>query len=280
MARSIWSGAVEFGGFPIHLKAYTLVKSKSADSLRNLCPCHQQPVVMPKMCAVDGTSLPEGADIGKGVKVGRDLYPLDDAAIESLAKADRTDVLTIHSLPPRAGVPLHLALNHYRLVPDDKVPGSSGPANILWNGLKVNDRVLVAEWVKRAGSRNELIAISADTFGLTGIVLPYATDLNEVPEHAFTEDAAQAEMFEAFATQQGVPMDDFAHATIEDTYAKRRAEVIAKVVAGEAIAMPSSPSTKPAVPDLMAAMQAAMSAAPTTASAKPKAKRAPAKTKA
>lgn len=272
MARSAWSGAVEFGGFPIHLKAYSLIKSKSADSLQTLCPCHNEPVKAPRTCATTGDVL-DMAACGKGVTVGKSLYVLDDAAIEALGKADRTDVLTIKALPPRATVPLHLGMKHYRLVPDEKIPGSEGPANILWNGLNGNGRVLIAEWVMRAGSRNELVAVCADVYGLTGVVLPYASDFNTVPEHAFHEDAAQVQMFEAFATQQSIPLDDFMHTAIEDEYGKRRAEVIDKVMAGEAVPVSAGAPTKAAVPDLMAAMQAAMSQAPTTASAKPKATR-------
>lgn len=273
MARSAWAGAVEFGGFPIHLKAYSLLRSKAAESLKNLCPCHGQPVVMPKVCATTNDPV---LDPGKGVLVGRNLFPLDDAAIEALEKADRTDVLTIGGLPPRASVPLHLGIKHYRLVPNDDVPGSHGPANILWNGLRGNDRALIAEWVMRAGSRNQLVAVCADTHGLTGVVLPYASDFNDVPEHAFAEDEAQAQMFATFAEQQGIPLDDFAHSAYEDTYGKRRASVISKVIAGEPVPVNVGAPAKAAVPDLMAAMQAAMSAAPTTASkAKPKAKAKP-----
>lgn len=277
MARSAWKGAVEFGGFPIHLVAYTLVKSKSAESLKTLCPCHQQPVTMPKVCAVDGTAV-NTETCGKGVMAGKSLHVLDADALDALAKADRTNVLSINSLPPRASVPLHLAQKHYRLVPDKDVPGSEGPANILWNGLRGNERVLIAEWTMRTGSRTELVAVTADTHGLTGVVLPYATDFNEVPEFAFTEDPAQAQMFDAFATQQGIPSDDFAHSAIVDEYGARRKEVIAKVVAGDPVEIAGAPASKPAVPDLMAAMQAAMSTV--QPSAKPKAKRAPAKPKA
>jgi len=275
MARSAWSGAVEFGGFPIHLRAYSLIKSKSAQSLKNLCPCHGQPVVMPKSCATTGD--PIDGEPGKGIEVGKKLYILDDDAIDALAKADRTDVLTIKALPPRSTVPLHLGMKQYRLVPDESIPGATGPANILWNGLRGNDRTLIAEWVMRTGSRNELVAVCADTYGLTAVVLPYASDFNAVPEHAFTEDAAQVQMFVAFATQQGIPLDDFAHAAIEDEYGKRRAEVIDKVIAGEPVPVTASAPAKAAVPDLMAAMQAAMQSAPTTASTKAKA---PAKSRA
>lgn len=276
-ARSAWAGAVEFGGFPIHLKAYSLLKSKSAQSFKGLCPCHNQPVVAPKTCATTGDVI--GPDqIGKGVEVGKQLFPLTAEHIEAIGKADRTDVLAIGGLPARASVPLHLGTKHYRLVPNGDVPGSAGPANILWNGLKASDRVLIAEWVMRVGSRNELVAIQADTFGLTGVVLPYASDFNTVPEHAFTEDAQAAQMFEAFASQMGIPMDDFTHTAFEDSYSKRRAEVIDKVIAGEPIPVTAGAASKPAVPDLMAAMAAAMEDAKPTA--KPKAKRAPAKAKA
>ena len=149
-ARHSWQGAAEFGGFLIHLRAYPLIKSKSAESFKTLCPCHQQPVVAPKMCSVDQTPV-DIAACGKGVKVGREIKPLTQEAIDALAKGERTEVIPILALPERASVPLHLALKHFRFVPDEDVAGAEGPTGILWNGLLGSDRVLISEWVARNG---------------------------------------------------------------------------------------------------------------------------------
>lgn len=283
--RPTWTGAIDFGGFPIHLRAYPLVKSKSAESFKTLCPCHGAPISSVRACSVEQDVVDaehvtvrgplDLADCGKGVKVGKDIKALPDDALEALAKGDRTDVITIHDLCPRASVPLYLAQAHYRMVPDKDVAGSEGPAGILWNGLLANERVLMSEWVPRSGSRNQLLAIEADVYGLTGVVLPYSTDFNEVPEHPFEENEQAAAMFEAFAQQQSIPLDDFTHTKYTDTYGEQRKAAIEAALKGDPVPTGTKPAAKPAVPDLMAAMQAAMQSTP----AKPKAKRAPAKAK-
>lgn len=274
-ARSTWAGAVDFCGFPVHLRAYSLVKSASAESFKTLCPCHGQPIVMPKRCAVDDTVV-DTALCGKGVKDGKLVKALSKEALESIEKAEATDVLPIDGLPSRDSVPLHLATHQYRLVPNEKVPGSAGPANIIWNGLKATGRVLVVDgFVPRAGSRPMLLAITADVYGLTGVGLPYASSFNDVPEHQFADDATAAQAFEGFAKQNAIPLDDFALATHVDTYGEKRAEVIAAALAGDPIPTTGTKAPDKAVPDLMAAMAAAMENA--KPSAKPKAKRAPKK---
>ena len=112
-----------------------------------------------------------------------------------------------------------------------------------------------------AGSRPELLAISADTHDLTGVVLPYVTDFNDVPEHAFSVDKQAAAMFEAFAAQQQISLDDFAHTTYVDAYGERRKKAIEAALAGKAVPTDAKAPPKQAVPDLMAAMSAALAGA-------------------
>ncbi len=239
-ARSSWQGAIDFAGFNIHLRAYPLLTSKAAESFKTLCPC-----------------VDLGA-CGKGVKDGKGFKPLTADAIAALAKGERTEVIPILALPVRESVPLHLAFKHFRFVPDPDVAGSQGPTGILWNGLLGSGRVLVTEWVPRAGSRNELLVITAGTSDLTGVVIPYVSDFAEPPEHLFTQDAQAAAMFEAFAAQQKISLDDFTHTTYVDAYGERREKAIAAALAGKAVPTDAMAPAKPSVPDLMAAMSAAL----------------------
>lgn len=273
-ARATWSGAISLGGFPIHVSVYPLIKSKAAESFKNLCPCHQQPVIQPTVCAVDGTKL-EKDDLHKGVKAGASIVPVDPAAVEAIKNAERSETLPILALPKVEGVPLHLSTGQYRVVPNGKVPGSEQPVEILWNGLRASERALVTEWITRAGSRNALVAIHADLYGLTANTLPYVGDFHvDTPEHKFSENEQAAQMFEQFAAAQGVDMDDFTHTKFIDAYGERRAELVEKALAGQPIEIANAPqAAAPAVPDLMAAMQASLDAV-----AKPK--KAPAKSKA
>lgn len=276
--RSAWDGAIILGGFPIAVSAYSLLNSPSAESFKGLCVCHQQPVTMPKRCAVDDTVL--GPDqILKGVQTGgrgktATYTALPPDAVAALTNAERSTTLEIAKLPGADTVPWHLATGRYALVPNDKVPGSDGPVGILWNGLLASGRALVSEWSKRAGSRPVLMALRASDDGLMAVDLPFASSLKvDVPRHPFEVNEQAQGMFDAFVAQIGYDTADFVHDEFEDTYKAKRDELVAKALAGETIDV-QPVQAAPAVPDLMAAMQAAL------AGAQAPAKKAPAKKKA
>lgn len=259
-ARSAWRGAITFGGFPINVAAYNVIKSKSGDSFKSLCPCHHQPIVAPKVCAQTRDEI-QTADLLKGVEISRDdVREVPADAVAKINDAERSTALDIKQLAPRASVPLHLATGHFRLVPDPKVPGSVKPVQILWNGLHTNERVLITEWVPRAGSRTQLVAIEADAFGLNLHVLPYVTDVQDTDEFKPEANEQAAAMFGTFAEAQGILMDDFTHTSYEDTYAQRRSALVEKALAGEKIEVPNAAEEKGEVVDLMAAMQASLDA--------------------
>jgi DNA end-binding protein Ku len=257
-ARSSWSGAITFAGFPIHVRAYNLLATTKAHSLKMLGP-DKQPVRRVYLDSKDEEI--DQAACGRGVEVSKGkVIPLDAAVVESIGKAERTDTLTIGEFATRETVPLHLASGHFRLIPDDTIPGSAGPCNILWNGLRQTGLVLITEWVMREGSRNQLVALAVEAGQLVAHVLPYTTGLADAPTYDFTEDEAQAAMFGQFvATQYAV--GDFDHAAHEDRYTKRRAEILANAVAGKPIEVEQTAATPAPVPDLMAAMEASLAQA-------------------
>lgn len=260
-ARSAWSGAITLGGFPINVVAYSLLNSPSAESFKGLCACHHEPIGMPKRCTVDDVVLAPD-QIVKGIAQGRGkaatYTPLPTEAVTALTDAESSKTLDILRLPKADGVPWHLATGRYRLVPDDKVAGSEGPVGILWNGLLASERAVITEWAKRAGSRPVLCAIRADVYGLTAVDLPYARSLKvDAPEFKFVEDPKAQQMFEMFAEQIGYDTDTFTHTAFEDSYDERRKALIAKVLAGETIAVEAS-EPAPAALDMMAAMEAAL----------------------
>lgn len=275
MPRSSWTGAIDLGGFPIHVSAYALTKSKAAQSFKSLCPCHHEPIVQHKVCATTGEKIAM-EDLGKGVELTRGtITVLPPEAVEQIKSSERSDVLAIQRLSPVESVPLHLATGHYRIVANEKVPGSAGPVGILYNGLRVNGLALVTEWIPRAGSRNQLVVLHADAYGINANTLPYATDLQAVPEGKYDHDEKAAAMFTAFADQQGIDRLDFTHTAFEDAYSARRADVIEKALAGETIQVSAPASTAPAVPDLLAAMEASLAAvkAPKAPAKKPAARK-------
>lgn len=270
MARPSWTGAITFAGFPINVRAYPLVKSRSAQSFKTLAP-NGLPV---QQVLVDSNGEPvERADTSKGVEVSKDKYAaLDPAAVEMIQSAERSEFLDVIQFAPKSSVPLQLATGHFRLVPDEKVAGSAGPVNILWNGLTATERALVTEWVPRASSRDSLLVVHADIYGLTANTIPYVSELQDVPEWKPESDDKAQSTFQQFIEAQDYDLDDFAHAAHESNYEARRAAAIEAALKGEVIEAPTAPTPDAqAAPDLMAAMAGALD------KAKPSGKKAPAK---
>lgn len=257
MARAAWTGAIDFAGFPIHLTAYNVLRSKSADSFKTLAPDGEpvrQILVNSAGEPVEREACSKGVEHPPGAKSYR---ALPAQAVEAITEGERSTMLAPLRFSPRDSVPLHLATGHFRLVPNTKIPGSEGPAGILWNGLLASERVLVTEWTPRSGSRPALFVVHADPHGLNANTLPYASDFNDVPEFAFKENAEAAAMFETFAAQH-YELGEFVHGEYVDSYAERRADVIAKALEGEPIPVAEAPKTAPGTPDLMAVMAASI----------------------
>lgn len=266
-ARPAWTGAIQFGGFPIHLRAYPIVKSRSAQSFKTLDPNHKQPVKQ-QLVDVDGTVV-ESVECLKGVEVSKgNFVALDPDAVDMIRTAERTETLEIDGFPELGSIPLHLGIAHYRLVPNDKVPGAEGPVGIIWNGLMASERGLVTKWVPRSGGRDALLAIHADVHGLNGTTLPFTAELQDTPEWAPELNEQAAQMFEQFASMT-YDLDSFTHSKFESDYEKRRDEAIAAALKGEVITAKPQEKAAPAAPDLMAAMAAALTQAPAAKTKKP-----------
>lgn len=263
MARSAWTGAINFAGFPINVTAYA-VTGKSAQSFKTLCGCHDQPVVAPKVCAVTGE---EPSDTNKGWEVAKDklaIIPAD--ALEAL-KESGTTTLEVERFSPLGSVDFSFSKSLYRFVADPKVAGAQGPVNILWNGLRKTARAAVIDgWIPRAGSLPTTLVIHADDVGLRANTMPYLTDLRDTPSGEFAEDAKAAAVFEQFVDTNYL-VADYDLSVYSDTYSEKRAALVAKAIAGEQITVETVEAPAPPAPDLMAAMQAALGDTP-----KPKAK--------
>lgn len=272
MARSSWTGAITFAGFPINVAAYA-VTSKSVAGFKMLDPNHKLPVQQ-KLVDVAGEEV-QRADTLKGVEVGKDRYvALDPAAVEMIQAVDRSVTVDVERFAPLDSVPLNLATGAMRLIPDSKVPGSEQPVQILWNGLRATNRAaIITDWCPRSGARPVVLAIYADDDGLIAHTLPYATDLNDVPNMVPVENEQAATMFEQLVSAQ-YECGDFTLADYEDGHAARRQLAIDAALNGEVIEAPASAPAKPSAPDLMAAMAAALGDKPAPAKAPAKAKKA------
>jgi len=258
MARSTWTGAITFAGFPINVKAYSLTKSRSSDSFKTLCPCHGKPIKAPRVCATDGTEIPL-ADQIKGVEIGKDTYAvLPKEAIESIESATRS-VSVEPKFFPSYTVPAYLATNSYAIVPDDKVPGADKPVAILHEALLANGLTLVVEdWVARAGSRDAILAITAHPDGLIAHTIPHDAELvKDIPRNPLPAvEEAERDMFTQVIQTNYTPQP-FEHDKVVSNYKERRDTAVQAVLAGEPVQAAQAEKAT-AVPDMMAALKASL----------------------
>lgn len=271
--RSYWSGAIQFGPHTINVTAYPLLKSKSG-GFKNLCPCHKAPVQMPKVCSVTREEM-DAATLLKGIEVARgDVREIDAKAIEQAEKS-RVLQITARVKVEQIGDLLRNGTSHYNIAPDEKVAGSDQGTTLLWNGLRGNDEALIVDQVSlRAGNRPTLAALVASDSGLELHVLPYASDIHELPAPTPPEVEQAAGIFAQSCELFDVKLVEFEHGEFTDTFAERRAELVAKALAGEPITVPEgAPAPKAAAPDLMAALAQALENAGPVAEKKPAAKK-------
>lgn len=273
-ARSTWAGGIMFAGFSIPVRVFTLLNSRKSGSFKMLDPTHKQPVKQ-ILVDVDGTEVAR-ADTLRGVEFPKGQFTaLPDEALEMIENADRSTAVEVERFAPVATVPLELSLESYIVVPDEKVPGSEQPVQILWNGLhETESAAIIPDWCPRAGARPSTLIVRAIDDGLRGNLLPFAGELKGgLPSFQPQADETKAQTFAAVVAQQ-YTTDDFDLAAYADGYAERREAAIALALDGKVLDIPK-PAEQPqaAAPDMMAMLQAQLAAAPAKAKpAKPKAK--------
>lgn len=132
-AASAWKGAVEFAGFPVNVKLYGRTKSRSGESFKTLAP-NGDPVRSVYIDS-DGEQV-ERAECSKGVETSKGQFTaLSTEAIESIASAEKSSMVTPSSFAPLDSIPLELATAAYAVVPDSDVAGADKSVGLIWNGL-------------------------------------------------------------------------------------------------------------------------------------------------
>ena len=86
--RASWSGALQAALLVVPVKTYGATKEHDT-RFRNLCPCHHQPIKMPKVCAVTGQVPPgtllRGVEISQPGKTTPGQYAVvSDAEVDAL----------------------------------------------------------------------------------------------------------------------------------------------------------------------------------------------------
>ena len=256
MARSAaWRGAIEFGGFPIHVRLESTRRKSRNDSFRNLAPSGL-PVKSQYVDPADGQPFDE--DVRKGVKVGKDEYvPLTDEAVETINSLQKSVSCEPIAFPQVDDLPLELATMTYRVTFDSDVAASEGPVANLGSWLAAKKNAYVTQMTM--GSRDTILAFYVKGEKLYAAEFPFANELYEQPDFEVKPDKKVAETFDQFVevNYDKLPTT-FDHASFESEYSKNREAAIEAVLSGKTPEMPKAPEVKSDTPDLMATLQAAV----------------------
>jgi DNA end-binding protein Ku len=242
------------------VQLYPTVKSQR-DSFKMLDPKHKRPVKQ-QLVDIKGEVV-ERADTVKGVEQAPDQYAvLPKAGVDALALLGKTTVAAPRGFCSLDTIPFTLAQGTYAVVPNSKVPGSDGPVNIIWNGLRDNELAYVTEITMRAGSPDRIVVFWADQEALYATALPYLEDVNPPTGHRFTVDAKQAKVFGQFlGTNEEYAPAAFEHGAFKSEHKRLRAEAVQAAIEGKEFSVPAQAEEPAEAPDLMAALEAAVSAA-------------------
>lgn len=277
-----WRGAIEFGGFPINVKLSSRVRVTRVPSFRNLGP-DGLPRVSKSFVASTGEEITDDSQKLKGVAMGGDEFlVLTDEAIEMIKSAEKDVVIKPRQFVPLASIDLALAIRSYKVLPDEKVPASEGPVNLIWNGLVDTGLAYVSQVALRGGSMDSILIVYATDedapqgAGLWAVAYPFADELFEVGECELAEDEKARSLFAQFvdanyATELG---ESFDHVQYASTFKQRRDEAIQAVIDGVEIERPEAPPASEE-PSLMAVLEAGLKES-TKAKAKSTAKKRPA----
>ncbi len=257
MATSAWKGAVEFGGFPLHVRLYPRVKSRSGESFKTLAP-NGLPIHT-VMKDTEGNEVTRD-ECSKGVEVGKDSYvALTPDAVESIASIEKSQSVEPKQFVPLDTVPLELAVQSYTVTPDKDVAGADKSVSILWNGLRSTEQAYVTQIAMRAGARDAIVVLYAKDDGLYAVALPFDAELHEPTTFSFEVDPKAEQLFAQFvgANYEQEQQDEFDHSALTSEWRQRRHAAIEAAASGKPMQMPEAPKTE-STPDLMAALEAAV----------------------
>jgi non-homologous end joining protein Ku len=251
-----WRGAVEFAGFPINVTLYKRHRTIRTDSFKTIAPSGKPMKSGPPIDSA--TDQPYDKTLSrKGVPIGNDEYVvLTDTMLTTIADAEKTRVAKVDRFCPLDTIALDLAIDRFAVRPDDKVVGSDGATNILWNGLRTTGLAYVSQVALRNGGMDGLLVIYADDRGLWAALLPFVDELYSVPTHSFTEDENASALFGKVVAQT-YHVGPFEHDSYTSHYKERRQEIIDAAIAGREI-VEAKPEPAKAVVDLMAIMAASI----------------------
>jgi len=293
MPRSIWTGAISFGLVTVPVKLYSAVNRKSV-RFNQLNAKTGSRIAQKRVDASTGEEVAY-EDLVKGYEISSDRYVvIDPAELDSVQPAktktiDIEDFVDLDEIDP-------IFYDHpYYLAPG---PGGAKPYRLLLEAMRETNRVAIAKVVIR--QKESLVAIR-----------PLAEhDVLEMATMLFADEVVSPDRLDDIPAAEDVKTNqrelDIAKQLVEslagafeptkykDTYREAVLAMIEKKAAGEEIVIAPEDEEVAPVPDLMSALKASLDAvrertgdddgvaggSDDAAAAKPKRKRAPAKSKA
>jgi DNA end-binding protein Ku len=252
--RSIWNGAVSFGGVDVPVKVYGAVEPRSI-GFRELHAADGAEIAH-QLVDADGRPV-DPSDVVKGFEVRPGEYVvLDDDELKAAAAAKRKTV-DIEHFVPREQIDPDVYERPYYLAPQD---GAEEGYAVLAAALRRTGRVGVGRVVLR--SREQLVAVVEADRALRMHTLRYADELVSPDEldHPPLRRKPDARMVKMGRTLVEGLTARFRPQRYHDTYRERVMELVARKARGEEIDVEAAPPPEPS-DDLMAALEASLKAA-------------------
>lgn len=254
MARSMWRGAVSFGMVAIPIKLYKATDGGKGVSFRQLCPEHDHPIKLPRVCP--DSMQPVQGDVRKGFEVGKDEYIVVDE--QDLAALD---VPTLHTITldqfvkPPAGSAIALwTQGSYYLEPEAIGATAFG---LLKAALEKTGRWGVGKVAMR--DREHLCVVAPYGRGLLLATIAWPQDVRDQGELRLPEPASDPKMLEVAVQLVENLAAPFNPADFHDTYRAAVEQLVAAKREGRRPTVAHAAPSK-GVDDLMDQLRASIAA--------------------
>lgn len=287
MPRSIWTGAISFGLVTVPVKLYSAVNRKTV-RFNQLNGKTGSRIAQKRVDASTGEEV-NFEDLVKGYEIASDRYVVIEPSELESVQPEKTKTIDIEDFVDLQEIDPIFYDHPYYLAPGT---GGAKPYRLLLEAMRETNKVAIAKVVIR--QKESLVAIRAlkDHDVLEMATMLFADEvvdperLDDIPE---ADDVKTNERELDIAKQLVESLSgEFEPDKYHDTYREAVLAMIEKKAAGEEIVIQEVEEETAPVPDLMSALKASLDAVRKTSGddpadegdAKPKRKRAPAKSKA
>ena len=254
MPRSIWNGAITFGLISIPVRLYTAVEEKGLKFHQLHAPDSGR-IRYKRFCSVDNEEVPMD-EIVKGYEYERDRYVIfTDEELERLP-ADSVRAVDVISFVPLEDIdPIYFQKSYY-LAPE---PTGVKAYKLLAQALTESGRVGIAKITLRDKEHLATLRLRDDVFVLETMYWPDEIRPAKFDEVDKNVEIRPQELAMAKTLIENLT-DDFHPEQFVDSYRQRLEEAAEAKIAGQEVAVASSPGEPTQILDLMEALRASVEA--------------------